>query len=201
MSVTVNNEYDLAMGRWEPDSRGRLQEAALALYAERGFDQTTAAQIAERAGLTERTFFRHFADKREVLFAGMSYLEEQIVAGVAGAPAAAGPLEAVGFGLQAAATIFSEFRPDLARQRQAVIAANSELQERELAKLANWATAIAAALRARGVGEPRATLAAEMGMTLLRIAVARWASEEDGQNLTDIMRDAMADVRELIADD
>ena len=74
------------MGRWQPDSRGRLQEAALALYSERGFDQTTAAQIAARAGLTERTFFRHFADKREVLFGGSALLEERIVAGVAGAP-------------------------------------------------------------------------------------------------------------------
>ena len=74
------------MGRWEPDSRGRLQEAALALYSERGFDQTTAAQIAARAGLTERTFFRHFADKREVLFGGSALLQERIVAGVAGAP-------------------------------------------------------------------------------------------------------------------
>jgi AcrR family transcriptional regulator len=201
MSVTVNSEYDTAMGRWEPDSRGRLQEAALALYSERGFDQTTAAQIAERAGLTERTFFRHFADKREVLFAGMSYLEEQIVAGVAGAPAAAGPLGAVGLGVQSGAAIFSEFRRDLSRQRQAVIAANSELRERELAKLANWATSIAAALRARGVSEPQATLAAETGMTVLRVAMARWASEEDGQDLTDIMRDAMTDLRELIAKD
>ncbi len=76
------------MGRWQPDSRGRLQEAALALYSERGFDQTTAAQIAARAGLTERTFFRHFADKREVLFGGSALLQERIVAGVAGAPAA-----------------------------------------------------------------------------------------------------------------
>src|SRR5208283_698090 len=98
-----------SMGRWQPDSRGRLQEAALALYSERGFDQTTAAQIAERAGLTERTFFRHFADKREVLFGGAPYLEEQIVAGVADAPASAGPLEAVGLGLHAGAAIFGEF--------------------------------------------------------------------------------------------
>jgi AcrR family transcriptional regulator len=188
------------MGRWEPDSRGRLQEAALALYSERGFDQTTAAQIAERAGLTERTFFRHFVDKREVLFAGTSYLEERIVAGVAGAPATAGPLDAVGLGLQAGAGILSQFRRDLARQRQAVIAANPELRERELAKLADWATSIAAALRVRGVGEPQATLAAETGMTVLRVALARWAGEEDGQDLTDIMGDAMTDVRELIAD-
>ena len=74
------------MGRWQPDSRGRLQEAALALYSERGFDSTTAAQIAERAGLTERTFFRHFSDKREVLFGGSALLKERIVAAVAGAP-------------------------------------------------------------------------------------------------------------------
>jgi AcrR family transcriptional regulator len=189
------------MGRWEPDSKGRLQEAALALYSERGFDQTTAAQIAERAGLTERTFFRHFADKREVLFAGTSYLEEQIVAGVAGAPAAAGPLDAVGLGLQAGAAIFSEFRRDLSRQRQAVITANPELRERELAKLADWAAAIAEVLHARGVSEPRATLAAETGMTVLRVAIARWASEADGRQLTDIMRDAMMDVRDLVAED
>ena len=84
------------MGRWEPDSRGRLQEAALALYSERGFDQTTAAQIAARAGLTERTFFRHFADKREVLFGGSALLQERIVAGVAEAPPEDGPLDAVG---------------------------------------------------------------------------------------------------------
>src|SRR5665213_4461042 len=100
------------MGRWQPDSRGRLQEAALALYSERGFDQTTAAQIAARAGLTERTFFRHFADKREVLFAGSALLQERIVAGVAGAPPTDGPLDAVGGGLGAAAVMLGEFRRD-----------------------------------------------------------------------------------------
>src|SRR6202049_4636403 len=104
MSVTVNARV-ADMGRWEPDSRGRLQEAALALYSERGFDQTTAAQIAARAGLTERTFFRHFADKREVLFGGSALLQERIVAGVAGAPAADGPLAAVSRGLTAAAAM------------------------------------------------------------------------------------------------
>ena len=127
------------MGRWEPDSRGRLQEAALALYSERGFDQTTAAQIAARAGLTERTFFRHFADKREVLFGGSALLQERIVAGVAGAPPEDGPLDAVDRGLGAAAAMLGEFRRDLSQQRQAVIAANPELRERELAKLADYA--------------------------------------------------------------
>jgi AcrR family transcriptional regulator len=187
------------MGRWEPDSKGRLQEAALALYLEQGFDQTTAAQIADQAGLTERTFFRHFADKREVLFAGSAYLEERIVTAVAAAPASAGALEAVGFGLQAGAAFFGEFRRDLALQRQVVIATNPELRERELAKLADWANAIATVLRDRGVAEPQATLAAETGMTVLRVGLQRWASEEDDQELTDIMRDAMEDVRALAA--
>src|ERR1700690_3347449 len=167
------------MGRWEPDSRGRLQEAALDLYSERGFDQTTAAQIAARAGLTERTFFRHFADKREVLFGGAALLQERVVAGVPGAPPGDGPLDAVACGLAAAAAMLGESRRDLARQRQAVIAANPELRERELAKLADYATAVATVLRQRGVGEPQATLAAEAGMTVLRVAIQRWASADD----------------------
>ncbi|MGA8371128.1 MAG: TetR family transcriptional regulator [Acidimicrobiales bacterium] len=187
------------MGRWEPDSRGRLQEAALALYSERGFDQTTAAQIAAQAGLTERTFFRHFADKREVLFGGSALLREKIVAGVAGAPAAAGPLDAVSRGLEAAATMLGQFRRDLSQQRQAVIAANPELRERELAKLADYAAVVAAALRDRGVSEPQATLAAEAGMTVLRVALQRWASRDDGRDLAAIMRDSVAELRAVAA--
>jgi AcrR family transcriptional regulator len=183
------------MGRWQPDSRGRLQEAALALYSERGFDQTTAAQIAERAGLTERTFFRHFADKREVLFGGSAILKERIVAGVAGAPASDGALDAVSLGLDAAAAMLGESRRDLAFQRQAVLTANPELRERELAKLADYAATIAATLRQRGVGEPRATLAAEAGMTVLRVAMQQWASEEDERDLQSIMRDGVAELR------
>ena len=135
------------MGRWEPDSRGRLQEAAFSLYAERGFDQTTAAEIAARVGVTERTFFRHFADKREVLFGGSAVLQERIVTGVAEAPERDTPLEAVASGLDAAAALLGEARRDLSAQRQAVIAANPELRERELAKLANYAAAVAATLR------------------------------------------------------
>src|SRR3984957_4914121 len=115
------------MGRWQPDSRGRLQEAALALYSERGFDQTTAAQIAVRAGLTERTFFRHFADKREVLFGGSALLQERIVAGVVGPPPKAGPLDSVACGLAAAAAMLGESRRDLSRLRLDVIATNPEL--------------------------------------------------------------------------
>jgi len=192
--VTVNVRMEV-MGRWQPDSRGRLQEAALALYSERGFDQTTAAQIAVRAGVTERTFFRHFADKREVLFGGSALLQERIVAGVARAPAADGPLDAVSRGLDAAASVLGDFRRDLSRQRQAVIAANPELRERELAKLADYAAAVAATLRQRGVTEPQATLAAEAGMTVLRVALQRWANGDDGVDLAGIMRDSVAELR------
>ncbi len=185
------------MGRWQPDSRGRLQEAALALYSERGFDQTTAAQIAARAGLTERTFFRHFADKREVLFGGSALLQERIVAGVAGAPPEDGPLDAVACGLAAGAALMGEFRRDLSRQRQAVIAANPELRERELAKLADYAATVAEALHHRGVGEPQASLAAAAGMTVFRVAVERWADGDDDQDLADVMRGCMADLRSV----
>jgi AcrR family transcriptional regulator len=187
------------MGRWEPDSRGRLQEAALALYSERGFEQTTAAQIAARAGLTERTFFRHFADKREVLFGGSALLQERIVAGVAGALPVDSPLDAVSRGLDAAAAMLGQFRRDLARRREAVIAANPELRERELAKLADYAAEIAAALRQRGVSEPQATLAAEVGMTVLRVALERWASGRDRRDLATIMQDSVAELRAVVA--
>ena len=196
MSVTVNVTMEV-MGRWQPDSRGRLQEAALALYSERGFDQTTAALIAARAGLTERTFFRHFADKREVLFGGSALLQERIVAGVAEAPPEVGPLDAVACGLAAGATMLGEFRRDLSRQRHAVIAANPELRERELAKLADYAAAVASALNRRGVDQLHASLAAQAGMTVFRVAVERWASGSDDQDLADVMRDSMAALREV----
>jgi AcrR family transcriptional regulator len=187
------------MGRWKPDSFGRLQEAALALYSERGFDQTTAAQIADRAGLTERTFFRHFADKREVLFGGAAILKERILEGVIGAPATDSPLEAVAHGLDAAAEMLGENRRDLARLRHDVITANPELRERELSKLADYAEAIATALRARGVGEPQATLAAESGMTVLRVAMQRWAYSETDRSLGEVMRNSFAEMRAVAA--
>jgi AcrR family transcriptional regulator len=187
------------MGRWQPDSRGRLQEAALALYAERGFDQTTAAQIAARAGLTERTFFRHFADKREVLFGNTELLQGFLVAGMAAAPADAGPLDLVAAGLQSAAEVLGEFRRDLSRQRHDVIAATPELRERELAKLADYATAVTAALHERGVTEPQASLAAEAGMAVLRVAFEQWSSGNDTRPLVEIMQSTMSNLRAVAA--
>lgn len=171
----------------------------MALFAERGFDQTTAAEIAARAGVTERTFFRHFADKREVLFGGSTLLKEQIVAGVAGAPPSDGPLDAVVRGLDAAASTLGARGRDLSRRRHAVIAANPELRERELAKLADYAAAVAGALRERGAPEPQATIAAEAGMTLLRVALTLWAGGDDDRDLGAIVADAAAELRTVAA--
>src|SRR5216683_6463472 len=118
--------YDRGMSRWEPDARGRLEQAALALYGERGFEQTTVAEIARRAGLTERTFFRYFADKREVLFWGAGTLQDLLVSTVAAAPASVAPLAAVATALEAAGALLQERRESV-RQRRTVIAANAEL--------------------------------------------------------------------------
>jgi MftR C-terminal domain len=134
-----------------------------------------------------------------VLFGGSALLRERIVAGVAGAPAADGPFDAASRGLDAAAAMLGEFRRDLSRQRQAVIAANPELRERELAKLADYAAAVATALRRRGVREPQASLAAEAGMSVLRVAVERWANGDDDRDLTAIMRDSVAELRAVTA--
>src|SRR5262245_39132628 len=123
------------MGRWGPDARGRLMRAAMELYSERGYEQTTVAEIARRAGLTERTFFRHFADKREVLSGGAEMLKERLVGGIEAAPDGLSPIDMVGAALESAAEVFGE-RDAVARLRHAVVAASPELQERELIKMA-----------------------------------------------------------------
>jgi AcrR family transcriptional regulator len=146
------------------------------LYAERGFGETTAAEIAARAGLTERTFFRYFADKREVLFWGSDAFEKLLVEGVAAAPASAPPLDAIAAALDAVAASF-EARRDFSRQRHALIRAHAELRERELIKLASVGSAMAEALRRRGVKEPSASLAAKAGIAVLEIAFDRWADD------------------------
>jgi AcrR family transcriptional regulator len=186
------------MGRWEPNARGRLEQAALELYGERGFEQTTVAEIAKRAGLTERTFFRHFADKREVLFSGAGALEELLVSSVAGAPQSAAPMDAVAAGLQAAGALLQERRA-FARQRQSIIAANTELQERELIKLASLAAAIADTLRRRGVTEPAASLTAEAGIAVFRIAFERWVDETNQHGLPRLIRESLDALKAVTA--
>jgi AcrR family transcriptional regulator len=186
------------MARWKPGAQGRLEEAAIELFDERGFDDTTVADIAERAGLTKRTFFRYFADKREVLFSGTTILEEAFVDGVTAAPADAAPLDAIAAGLDAAAVIFEQVR-DRARKRQAILAANAELRERELIKLARLADAGAEALRRRGVAEPAARLAAETGMAVLRVSFDRWVTGPKGQDLGKLLHDSLDELKSVAA--
>ena len=193
MSLAVIN-YHQGMSRWEPNARGRLLQAALELYVERGFEQTTVAEIAKLAGLTERTFFRYFADKREVLFWGAAALQELRVSTVAGAPDSEAPITVIGTAIEAAGAVFQEGREG-ALLRQSVIAANAELQERELIKLASLASAMADALRKRGVSDPGASLSAEAGIAVLKIAFERWINETSPQDLPQLIRELFAELK------
>jgi AcrR family transcriptional regulator len=168
------------------------------LFDERGFEATTVADIAERAGLTKRTFFRYFGDKREVLFSGSEALEAKFVEAIAAAPADAAPLDAIAAGLDAMADLFDAIgeRP---RKRQAIIAANPDLQERELIKLIGFAAAGAATLRDRGTAEPAASLAAEAGIAVLRIAFEQWATGPEGQDLHKLLRDSLDELKAVAA--
>jgi AcrR family transcriptional regulator len=186
------------MGRWEPNARGRLEQSAMELYVERGFEQTTVAEIAKRAGLTERTFFRHFADKREVLFWGAATLQEHLVKAVASAPDSAAPIDAIAAAIEAAGTLLQE-RREGARQRQAIIAANPELQERELIKLASLASALAGALRRRGVSEPAASLTAEAGIAVFKIAFGLWIDGDSEQDLPRLIQESLDELKAVTA--
>jgi AcrR family transcriptional regulator len=196
MSAADIKEYLLGVGRWEPNARGRLEQAAMELYVERGFDNTTVAEIAERAGLTERTFFRHFTDKREVLFSGSASLAELLAQRVADAPETIAPLDVVSAALQAAGAVIQE-RGDWSKQRQAVIAANAELRERELIKLASLASVVADALRRRGVKEPSASLAAEAGIAAFKVAFERWVQQPTKRNLPRLIRESLEDLKAM----
>jgi AcrR family transcriptional regulator len=182
------------MTRWEPNAQGRLAQAALELFAERGFDRTSVAEIAARAGLTERTFFRHYTDKREVLFGGAGDLDKCLAAAVAAAPELASPLEAVAAGLATVTSALQERRP-FAMKRQKILSVTPELQERELIKLASWATTIAETLRNRGVDADTATLVSEVGITVFRIAFQRWLDGPRSGNLTETFQAALDELR------
>jgi AcrR family transcriptional regulator len=186
------------VARWEPNASGRLAQAALELFDERGFEQTTVEDIAGRAGLTKRTFFRHFADKREVLFGGGEELKDVFVRTLAEAPASAAPIDAVAASLEAAGAVLQERRA-FARRRQRIIAANAELQERELVKLASIAAALAAGLRERGVDEPEASLTAEAALAVFRIGFERWVADDDERDLPERLRESMDALRAVAA--
>jgi len=185
------------MVRWEPGARERLQAAALELFATRGFEQTTTAEIAQAVGLTERTFFRHFSDKREVLFIGQDLFLQAFLDGVDAAPPDAAPLEIVASALESAASFFPDDRRAYARTRQSVIDKNPALQERETHKLAGLATTVAQALRSRGVTEPAASLAAESGATVFGIAFAQWIREGEDGSLAAITAAVLHELKNL----
>ena len=187
------------MGRWEPDAENRLRAAAIELFGEIGYEQTTVAAIAERAGLTARTFFRYFADKREVLFNGSERLQQTMVDALAKAPAGASAMDAIAAALTKAGDFFDDDRRPFARLRSAVIAANPDLRERELIKLATLSAALAQALHERGVEEPDASLAAEAGIAVFRIAFAQWVGKTERRGYGEIVKASLARLKALAA--
>ncbi|MDR7280251.1 TetR/AcrR family transcriptional regulator [Catenuloplanes atrovinosus] len=186
------------MGRWEPGADSRLREAAIELFLERGFEQTMVADIAERAGVTARTFFRHFADKREVIFQGAADLEEWSLAALEKAPATASALETVEVALDATARLLGGDH-GFARKRQAIIESSAELRERELIKLNSLSARLEEALRRRGFGDLDASLAAATGIAVYRVAFERWAGAAEDGDLREVIRDTMIHLRALTA--
>ena len=183
------------MPRNKEEVHRRLQQAALELYRMRGYDQTTTAEIAARAGVTERTFFRHFPDKREVLFDGEATLKTILTSAIADAPPELGPWDTLFRAFHAVEPLLIENRP-FSEPRQQVIAGSPALQERETAKLGALTLALAAALHSRGVENRLATLAAQVGMAALSYATIAWL-EDASRDLGDSIAHAFHEVRAL----
>jgi AcrR family transcriptional regulator len=190
------------MPRWKPDARGRLVEAALDLFTEQGYDETTVAQIVERAELTRSTFFRHFSDKRELLSAGQEMLSGLLAEGILAAPDDATPLDAVGAGLDRASGAMTDFNRGLGPRLHAAIEANDELRARNAMKSIGLAAAMAEALRQRAVPEPTAQVAAELGVLAFGLGYRRWSdpSHDDAPGeLATHTRAAFAELRAAAA--
>jgi AcrR family transcriptional regulator len=187
------------MARWQPDARDRLALAALDLFAERGYENTTVIEIAERAGLTKSTFFRHFPDKREVLSGGNT-LPRLLAEGIAAAPATAGPLKAIAHALDAAGQqVFTPASRDFAARRRAVIDASAELREREALKGLALVASIAEALRQRGVADITAQMAAQTGTLALKLAYDRWLKPDNDTEFGQVARETVAELRTAAA--
>jgi AcrR family transcriptional regulator len=192
------------MARWQPGARERIVMAAVDLFTEQGYDATTVAQIAERAGTTKSTFFRYFPDKRELLAAGQETLSRLLVEGIAEAPDGASPLTAVAAGLERASGAMGSMNRELGPRLKAAIAASTELQERDALKSVGLAAAMTAALVARGVPDPTAQLAAELGVLAFKRGYAQWAhgdrDDRDDRDADDeLARYTLAALEELRA--
>lgn len=170
------------MARWEPNAIERLTDAAMQLFAERGYGETTVEDIAARAGLTERTFFRYFADKREVLFSGAAHFQKHIVDAVVSAPKTSAPIDVVLDAFESSNDFFEERRA-FARRRTALIAAHPELQERELIKFMALAAAITELLKQRGDSSSAANLAAEAGLAIVKVGFEQWVRDPKERSL------------------
>jgi AcrR family transcriptional regulator len=183
------------MARWQPNASERLALAALDLFAEQGYETTTVIEIAERAGLTKSTFFRHFPDKREVLFGGDT-MTGLLVEAIATAPVTATPLEAVADALDVVGReAFTPARREFSARRRAVIAANPELQEREALKGLGLTASMTDALERRGVCETTACLAAQIGALTLKIAYERWSETTNGGDFSRIARRTLSELQ------
>ena len=187
------------MVRWEPGTRDRLRSAALELYLAQGYEATTVEQIAARVGVTERTYFRHFSDKREVLFDAEDHLGTAFVDGVANAPDGP-PLQIVGAALAASAEFFPTERRPWSRARQTVIEANPALREREMLKLDNLRSSLTAALRDRGVTEPAASVTAGIGLSIFHVAFGSWIADGETRDFARIAQDLLRELRALTSD-
>ena len=185
------------MGRWDPDAEGRLKQAALALYLERGYANVTVAQIAASVGLTKRTFFRYFTDKREVLFGGADTFHAGVVAAVHGAAGDLPPIDAVVAALVAGCEQLAPYR-QFARGRRDLIASSTDLQERELSKTAALTAAIGAALRERGTEPLHASLTAHAGVVAFTTGYARWV-DEDSSELPALVHQSLRELRRALA--
>jgi AcrR family transcriptional regulator len=186
------------MARWEPGARERLVVAAVDLFTEQGYDATTVAQIAARAGVTRSTFFRHFSDKREVLAAGQETLSRLLVEGIAEAPVSASPVEAVAAGLERVSSAMGPINRELGPRMKAAIAASAELQERAALKSVGLAAAMTTALVARGVPDATAHLAGELGVLAFKRGYAAW-SEGDRDAEDELAQYTLAALDELRA--
>lgn len=176
----------------------RLIQAAVDLFTEQGYDATTVVEITERAGLTKATFFRHFPDKREVLFAGQRAHSALLAEEIAAVPDPMPPLEAVAAALAALTTSFTSEQHAFGPRLPAAIAAHGELQERAAFKRAGIAATMAAALRRRGVADPVASVAAELGVEACYRAYDRWTDGRDDRTLPALTRDALDELRAAI---
>jgi AcrR family transcriptional regulator len=186
------------VGRWGPDAGGRLQQSAMALYLARGYDDVTVAEIASAAGLTKRTFFRYFADKREVLFAGAEDFQARVVAAVQAVPARTAPVDAAVSALADASAQLVQYG-HCARARRDLIASSTDLQERELIKMAALAAAVAGALRERGTQHALASMAAQAAVAAFTAAYDRWVDTEGTGDLTELLLQFLHDLRQALA--